>query len=73
MPSGTMKAIATVRVGPVIVRDCKVIQKPGGAAWVGLPQRPVGSGWAPLVTIADPDTFTRLRDIVLAACAGVGR
>jgi DNA-binding cell septation regulator SpoVG len=36
---GNLKAFASVRLGGVVIHDCRVIQQPGQRPWVSLPQR----------------------------------
>jgi DNA-binding cell septation regulator SpoVG len=72
---GSLKAVATVRLGPVLISDVKVMRHASGVYWVGMPQVPTrGSGWKAVVEIADQATWQRLRDTVLPAYrAGGGR
>jgi DNA-binding cell septation regulator SpoVG len=37
--AGNLKAVVSVRLGGVIIHDCKIIQQPNQHAWVSLPQR----------------------------------
>jgi hypothetical protein len=71
---GSLKAVATVRLGPLIVASIRVLQQPGGDPWVALPQVPsrrradgAGSGWAQIVTITSAAVLAALREAVLAA------
>jgi len=35
---GNLLGFASVRVGQLIINDCRVVQQPGQDAWVSLPQ-----------------------------------
>ena len=37
--TGPLRAFASVRLGGVIIHDCRIVQQPGQKAWVSLPQR----------------------------------
>jgi DNA-binding cell septation regulator SpoVG len=37
--TGPLRAFASVRLGDVIIHDCRVVQQAGQRAWVSLPQR----------------------------------
>jgi hypothetical protein len=40
---GSLKAMASVRIGPSpVVHKCRVIQQPGPRAWVSMPQERFG-------------------------------
>jgi DNA-binding cell septation regulator SpoVG len=72
--TGNLKGFAKVRLGPVVIHGCRVIQQPGQKAWVALPQTPArakadgsGAGWFPVVEITSKDLMPRVRDAVLDA------
>ena len=71
---GSLKAVAKVRLGPLLVHGVRIIQQPGNDPWIGLPQAPSrcraddsGSGWSRIVEIVDPAVAGRLRAAVMAA------
>ena len=37
--NGNLKAFVSVRLGGVTIHDCRIVQQPGQAAWVSMPQR----------------------------------
>ena len=43
---GNLKAYADVKVGPWIVRKCRLIRQEGQKPYVHLPQRKVGGGFS---------------------------
>jgi hypothetical protein len=72
--SGSLRALANVRVGAVTLRSCRVVQQDGGEPWVALPQVPIrrkadgsGAGWVAVVEIADRELLDQLCQAVLAA------
>jgi len=36
---GNLKAFASIRLGGVIIHDCRILQQPNQRPWVSLPQR----------------------------------
>jgi hypothetical protein len=38
---GSLKAFSNVRIGAIVINGFRVIEKDGGRAWVGAPQREV--------------------------------
>jgi DNA-binding cell septation regulator SpoVG len=66
--TGALKAVTTVRVGPVLIHEMRVIQQDGQTPWLGAPQQQLRNGsWKTIVEIADHATWVRLRDTVLDA------
>jgi DNA-binding cell septation regulator SpoVG len=66
--SGNLRALCAVKIGPLTVHGCRVIQQNQQAAYVALPQRPVdGGAWRPVITCDDVDFKDALRATVLAA------
>jgi DNA-binding cell septation regulator SpoVG len=73
---GNLRAFAKVRLGPVVIHGCRVIQQPGQRPWVALPQVPArkkadgtGSGWFPVIEITRRVLLDQVRDAVLEACS----
>ena len=71
---GILKAVAKVRLGPLLVHGVRIIQQPGNEPWIGLPQAPSrcradgsGSGWSRIVEVVDAAVLDQLRAAVLAA------
>ena len=64
---GNLRAMATVRIGPLTVHGVRVIQQPGQKAWISLPQRQDESGrYFPVITTDDDHLKNTIRDKVLA-------
>jgi DNA-binding cell septation regulator SpoVG len=75
--AGCLRALASVRLGGLVVHEFRIVQQPGQRAWVSPPQRPTrpradgtGSGWVALVEIPSKALKEKINEIVLAAFAG---
>jgi DNA-binding cell septation regulator SpoVG len=77
LDAGSLKAVARVRIGPVVIDNIRIIDT-GKGAWCALPQVPSrttagGKGWRSIIEITDRAIFTHLRDELLAAYAELDR
>ncbi|MGH7963611.1 MAG: septation protein SpoVG family protein [Candidatus Binatia bacterium] len=68
--AGNLRAFASVKLGDIIIHDCRVVQQPGQRAWVSLPQceytRDSEKKYAAIVELSD--TLKReLSHVVLTA------
>lgn len=71
--AGSLRAVATVDVGPWTIRGCRVIEQAGHAAYVVLPQERTHKGrFFPVLTITNQRLQARLEAAVLARYAGRG-
>lgn len=71
--AGSLKAVATVDVGPWTIRGCRVVEQAGHAAYVALPQERTKRGrFFPVLEITNQRLQARLEAAVLAAWAGRG-
>lgn len=62
--SGNLRALATVKIGPLTIYGCRVVQQSGQTPWVSMPTRQADDGrWFPIVATEDDE----LRDAVKAA------
>ena len=69
--AGSLRAYASVKIGPLTVHDFRVIEQSGQAAWVSVPQKawntPQGERkFSPLLELP-PDWKRPLTDAVIAA------
>lgn len=69
--AGSLRAYATVRIGPLLVHDFRIIQQAGQAVWVSVPQKvwntPQGERkFSPLLELP-ADWKQPLADAVIAA------
>jgi DNA-binding cell septation regulator SpoVG len=72
--AGSLRAVATVDVGPWSIRGCRVIEQAGQAAYVVLPQERTNRGrFFPVVQITNQRLQARLEAAVLARYAGRGK
>lgn len=39
LPSGNLKAFASIKIGPLTLHDFRIVQQPGQRAYVSVPQR----------------------------------
>lgn len=37
--NGNVKAFCSVRIGGVVIKECKIVQQPGQTAWLSMPDR----------------------------------
>jgi hypothetical protein len=68
--AGTVKAFVYIRVGAVTIKGAKIMQQPGQAAWLAMPDRSyVVSGKAECAPIIELDKSLRERatEVVLTA------
>ena len=66
---GNLRALADLKIGPLIILGCRVIQQPGQRPWVSMPQTQADDGrWFPVLRTDDDDLRAQVRDRVLAAC-----
>lgn len=71
--AGSLRAVATVDVGPWTIRGCRVIEQAGQAAYVAMPQERTHKGrFFPVLTITNQRLQARLEAAVLASYAGRG-
>ena len=71
--AGSLRAVATVDVGPWTIRGCRVIEQAGHAAYVVLPQEQTHRGrYFPVLTTTNQRLQARLEAAVLARYAGRG-
>jgi DNA-binding cell septation regulator SpoVG len=74
MTPGNLKALVDVRLGPLLVRNCRIIQQPEQRPYLSLPQERREDGrYFPIVTTQDRELKDRIQSAVLAAFNGVGR
>jgi len=74
--AGSLRAYASVKIGPLTVHDFRVIEQSGQAAWVSVPQKswntPGGERrFSPLLELP-PDWKGPLSDAVIAAWRAAG-
>ncbi len=62
---GNLRAFAQVRVGDIIIVDCRLIQQPGQVAYLTGPQKEESGRWWPLVKMT-PALRERVQAAVLA-------
>jgi DNA-binding cell septation regulator SpoVG len=68
--AGNLRALATVKIGPLIIHGCRVIQQPGQSAWVSMPTRQDDTGrWFPIVSTEDEDIRDAVKSLLLTAWA----
>lgn len=70
---GNLRAFADVQIGPLVVTGCRVIQQPGQAAWVSMPQAQADDGrFFPCLRSDDDALRQNVKDRVLRAAASAG-
>ena len=70
---GNLRAFADVQVGPLVVTGCRIVQQPGQAAWVSMPQTQSADGrWYPCLRTDDDALRQNVKDRVLRAAASAG-
>lgn len=68
--AGNLRALATITIGPLTIHGCRIIQQPGQAAWVAMPQRQDDGGrWFPVVATDDESVKAAVRSALLNAWA----
>ena len=68
--AGNLRALATVKIGPLVIHGCRVVQQPGQSAWVSMPTRQDDAGrWFPIVTTDDDTIKDAVKATLLAAWA----
>lgn len=66
--AGNLRALATVRIGPITLPGFRVIQQPGQRAWVSAPQEKGADGkWYPRLEITDRSLEGQVKAAVLQA------
>ena len=66
---GNLRAFADVQLGPLVITGCRVVQQPGQAAWVAMPQAQADDGrFFPCLRTDDDALRQNVRDRVLSAC-----
>ena len=66
--AGNLRALATVKIGPLVIHGCRLIQQTNQAPWVSMPQRQDDSGrWFPIVATEDQDLRDAVKGAVLQA------
>ena len=68
--AGNVRAFATIRVGGVTIHGAKIVQQPGQAAWLAMPDRSYADAggkqkWSAVVELT-PDLRRRVSDTILA-------
>lgn len=71
--AGNVRAFVTVRLGGVTIHGCKVVQQPGQAAWLAMPDRSYADAsgkqkWSAVVELS-PDLKRKVSDFVMAEWA----
>ena len=70
---GNLRAFADVKIGPLVVTGCRVVQQPGQAAWVSMPQAQADDGrFFPCLRTDDDALRQNVKDRVLRAAASAG-
>lgn len=70
---GNLRAFADVQIGPLVVTGCRVVQQPGQAAWVAMPQAQADDGrFFPCLRTDDDALRQNVKDRVLRAAASAG-
>jgi DNA-binding cell septation regulator SpoVG len=65
---GNLKAYADVKVGPWIVRKCRLVQQEGQRFYIQLPQCKTGDGrYFPILQLEDCDLKQTILDPILKA------
>jgi DNA-binding cell septation regulator SpoVG len=63
-----LKAVATVKIGDVMIDDVKVVEHDSRGLWLTVPKLPRrDGGWKTIISITNPTTWQRLRAAVFAA------
>ena len=66
--TGAGKASVTFRVGPVLVRGARIMEKEDGTRWLSMPSRKMANGnWFNLVSFSSRDDKQQLEDLALRA------
>jgi DNA-binding cell septation regulator SpoVG len=64
-----LRAFASVRIGDIVIHDCRIVQQPNQRPWVSLPQREYLSDgqkkYVPVVEVSDA-LKRQIRMLVLA-------
>jgi DNA-binding cell septation regulator SpoVG len=63
--AGNVRAFVSVRLGPLVIHSCKVVQQPGQRAWVSLPQTQNDGRYWPVIEITNPDLLAQVRGAIL--------
>ena len=70
---GNLRAFADVQIGPLVVTGCRVVQQPGQAAWVSMPQAQADDGrFFPCLRTDDAALRQNVKDRGLRAAASAG-
>lgn len=70
---GNLRAFADVQIGPLVVTGCRIVQQPGQAAWVSMPQAQAADGRLfPCLRTDDDALRADVRERVLRAAASAG-
>lgn len=70
---GNLRAFADVKIGPLVVTGCRVIQQPGQRPWVSMPQAVADDGrFFPCLRTDDDDLRAAVRERVLRAAETAG-
>ena len=70
---GNLRAFADVQIGPLVVTGCRVVQQPGQAAWVSMPQAQADDGrFFPCLRTDNDDLRQNVKDRVLRAARSAG-
>lgn len=65
--AGNLRAFATVKLGAVVIRSCRIIQQPNQRPWVSLPQQKSGERYYPVVEIVRRELLDQVRAAILEA------
>ena len=70
---GNLRALVDISIGPLLIHSCRIVQQPGQAAWVSMPQTQSADGrWYPCLRTDDDDLRQAVRERVLRAAASAG-
>lgn len=70
---GNLRAFADVQLGPLVITGCRVVQQPGQAAWVAMPQAQADDGrFFPCLRTDDDALRQNFKERVLRAAASAG-
>jgi hypothetical protein len=68
--TGQLKAVARIKVGPIVIDQVKVLQTDAGDLWASIPQVPArknGTGWITIIEFVDHRVWVEVREAVISA------
>ena len=71
--AGNLRAFVSIQIDRMIVHSCRVIQQPGKAAWVSLPQQERDGKYFPIVECSDRQLADKIKAEILKAYNGKSR